>query len=311
MPTSQREPVWERARGRWHGILTGLGVDPRHLTGKAGPCPICRAGRDRFVFDNRNDDGTFHCRQCGAGTGTQFVQRLHGVPFPEASRLIDEQIRAAPVEFQDTPAICGPDLDAIERLWQSAKKISPGDPVDRYLERRLGSIDLPADLRFHHRCWHSRGDPHPAMLALVRDDDGKPCQLHRTFLTGDGCHAEVNPVRMVMRGEHVAGSAVRLSPLVGKTLGVAEGIENALAAQKLFDLPVWATVTRARMQAWEPPQSVKNVIVFSDNDQSFAGQLAAAGLAHRIAGRVSVEIREPPRRGSDWNDELQRQKENR
>ncbi len=308
MTYSQRQPVWERARGRWHGILSGLGVDARYLTGKPGPCPICRTGRDRFVFDNRNDDGTFHCRRCGAGTGTQFVQRLRGVPFPEASRLIDEQINTAPVEVLHTPATCKPDLAAIDRLWRLAKNVTPSDPVWWYLERRLGPIDAPADIRFCERCWHSRGEQHTAMLALVRDIDGNPCQLHRTFLTDDGHHAAVDPVRMVMRGEHPAGSAVRLSPLDdGTTLGVSEGTENALAAHKLFGMPVWATLTRARLQAWEPPRSVKHVVIFADNDQNFAGQLAANGLAHRIADRVSVEILEPPHRGDDWNDELQRQ----
>ncbi len=307
MTYSQREPVWERARGRWHGILSGLGVDARYLTGKAGPCPICRDGKDRFTFDNKNSDGTFICRHCGAGTGVQFVQRLRGIPFKEASRLIDEQIGTAPVVLQNPNAARGTDFKAIDRMWQSAQPVTADDPVGLYLTRRLGAFDAPDDVRFLHRCWHSRDEQHPAMLALVRDRQGNLCQLHRTFLTDDGHHAAVDPVRMVMRGEHPVGSAVRLAPLDGNALGVAEGIETALAAHKLFNVPVWATLTRARLQAWEPPQSVDHVIIFADNDQNYAGQHAATSLAHRIADRVSIEIREPPRRGDDWNHELQRQ----
>ena len=47
----------ELASGRWHGILTALGVPQEFLTGKHGPCPIC-GGKDRFRFDNKNGRGT-------------------------------------------------------------------------------------------------------------------------------------------------------------------------------------------------------------------------------------------------------------
>ena len=48
----QREPLADRARGRWAAILPQLGVSPSALTGKHGPCPLC-GGRDRFRFDDK------------------------------------------------------------------------------------------------------------------------------------------------------------------------------------------------------------------------------------------------------------------
>ena len=60
----------ERARFRWREILPQLGVDTRFLTKKHGPCPLPSCGgRDRFCFDDKNGDGTYFCRRCGAGTG--------------------------------------------------------------------------------------------------------------------------------------------------------------------------------------------------------------------------------------------------
>jgi putative DNA primase/helicase len=46
------------------------------------------------------------------------------------------------------------------------------------------------------------------------------------------------------------------------------------------------------------------VIIFGDHDESFAGQSAAYGLAHRLKSEgFDVEVRLPTFLG-DWNDEL-------
>lgn len=54
-----------------------------------------------------------------------------------------------------------------------------------------------------------------------------------------------------------------------------------------------------------PPQEVRRVVIFSDSDASFAGQVAAYALAKRLAGgefAIEVEVRIPPVIGQDWND---------
>ena len=40
-----RDPLRERCRGRWHGILPAIGIDRSYLTGKNGPCPLCPGGK--------------------------------------------------------------------------------------------------------------------------------------------------------------------------------------------------------------------------------------------------------------------------
>lgn len=86
------------------------------------------------------------------------------------------------------------------------------------------------------------------------------------------------------------------------TLGIAEGVETAMSAAQLFEVPVWAALSSGGLIKWRPPSTVRNVIVFGDNDSSFAGQAAAFALAHklRIEG-LHVDVRIPDEEG-DWND---------
>ena len=44
--------VRDIAKGRWKEILPALGIDPKFLQNRHGPCPIC-GGDDRFRWDDR------------------------------------------------------------------------------------------------------------------------------------------------------------------------------------------------------------------------------------------------------------------
>ena len=89
----------------------------------------------------------------------------------------------------------------------------------------------------------------------------------------------------------------------GSTLGVAEGIETAIAAHMLFHVPVWALLSTSGMKSWRPPAGVRRVLIFGDNDPHSAGQAAAYSLAHCLHGTVETQIHLPPTPG-DWNDVL-------
>ena len=84
-------------------------------------------------------------------------------------------------------------------------------------------------------------------------------------------------------------------------LGVAEGIETALAASMLFEMPVWSTISTTLMASWSPPEGVSEVCIFADRDAEYAGQAAAYTLAHRISRKVKVAVRLPDAPG-DWAD---------
>ena len=76
--------------------------------------------------------------------------------------------------------------------------------------------------------------------------------LHRTFLRPDGSgKAEMRSPRKLMPGTVPEGSAIRLGP-VGAVLGIAEGIETALAASMMFEMPVWSAIRHGDDDLLEP-----------------------------------------------------------
>lgn len=144
---------------------------------------------------------------------------------------------------------------------------------------------------------------HPAMLAMVSDVTGKPATIHKTYITTVGSKAAVEKVRMFCPGSRPAGGAVRLAE-VAPVLGIAEGIETALAAARLHSVPTWSALDAGGVERFEPPAEVKCLVVFGDNDINGAGQRAAYALAARLSGRLEIEVKIPEKPDTDWNDLL-------
>ncbi len=176
--------------------------------------------------------------------------------------------------------------------------------VNEYLRGRGLSV-VPSALRGHPSLPYYQDGKcigrYPAMLAPVMRADGRLCGVHRTYL------ADVQPRRKLTKaGETVKGGAVRLCEHAG-VLGVAEGIETAIAAYELFKLPVWAALSATGMETFDVPLGVVKVIILADHDRNYAGPKAAYTLAHRLAiAGIGVEVKVPPVVG-DWNDMLRAQ----
>jgi putative DNA primase/helicase len=298
-----RLPLRERAQGRWSGILPALGIGESFLTGKHGPCPLC-GGKDRWRWDNLEGRGTWICSKCGAGDGIHLVMQKNGWEFREAAKQIEAIIGAAPADAPKRERSDRERRDAMNRLWQASKAVEAGDPVGRCLARRVGLTTFPSCLRTASNVRYQSDPPsfHPAMIAMVTGPDGTPSILHRTYLTGDGSKAPVPEPRRLMSGIIAKGAAIRLAP-TGDTLGIAEGIETALSASALFGVPCWAAVNAGMLAAWQPPPEARRIIIFGDNDPSYAGQAAAYALARRLgANERVVEVQVPAEVGADWND---------
>ena len=292
----------DAATGRWPGILEALGVDPKYLRDRHGPCPIC-SGKDRFRFDDKGG-GMFFCTHCGAGNGFKLLKLLYGWGFREAAAKVDEVLGTVQ-EFPQREVLSQEQkLKNIRELLQKAHHLTPDSPAGKYLSRRCPGVDLETlrDLRQTSFCKHRSGDFHPALLAIVRGAKGEGLTVHRTYLDKDGFKAKVEPAKMTMPGLPMRGGAIRLGA-PGKHLGIAEGIETALCAGSLFGLPVWAALSAAMLEAWEPPAGVEAVTVFGDNDESFTGQRAAFALAFRLrAAGLTVQVQIPDPVGWDWAD---------
>jgi putative DNA primase/helicase len=300
--------VSDVAVGRWRGILAAFGVDEKFLSGKHGPCPVC-GGKDRFRFDDKAGRGTYYCTQCGPGDGMALVQAIHGWDFKQAAQEVERiagVTPSAPMKKERTEE----ENRALRRkLWQQSSPATMADPVGLYLSRRLGVEQMPEALRYHPSLtyWNDGSKTVlPGMLAIVSDADGKPCTMHRTYLTVDGKKAPVEKPRMLLPGDFPDGAAIRIAP-VAACIGIAEGIETAIAATLLTGVGCWSAVSAGGVAKWLPPEGVSEVVIFADNDANYAGQSAAYALASRLAQRgLRVEVSFPPTVGDDWADVRQR-----
>lgn len=196
-----------------------------------------------------------------------------------------------------------------QALWQAAKPIQPNDPVSLYLAGRgLALPKLPACLRYIPALdyWHdgAKLGTYPAMLAAVTAPEGHCLAIHRTYLTMEGKKADVPTVKKLSSASgRLVGASIKLLPVANGVLGVAEGIETALAASNGSGLPVWSTVSANGLASFIWPDEVHELVIFADNDSSGTGQKAAQELATR-ANRAGLTVRVllPETIGHDWAD---------
>jgi len=312
-------------------------------TWRKGLCPFHKETRPSFAV--RPASRSFHCFGCGAhGDVIGFVQRVEGISFPEAARrcateagLAVDWAAAAPAPWvarprpvaalvsddgaEDRTAIAG-------RLWRAAVPILPGSPQALYLAGR-GLWPLPPACHAVLRATTARhvqadATPHPVLIARIDGPDGSARGVHRTWLGQAGARwtklAGVGDPRRSLGP--LKGNAIRLFP-VAEVLGVAEGIETALAATALSGLPVWSCLNATALAAVELPLDVRRLVVFADRDrprlraEGHQGQDMPDGagihFARQLAGRataqgIAVEIRAPAQLG-DYADLLQQQAE--
>lgn len=306
---SEHHNIHDRANGRWLAILPQAGVDQKFLSGKHVPCPAC-GGKDRFRFSDHKGEGRFFCSGCGHGTGVDLVMRVNGIDFVSAVKLIEPLIQSAPVVIPKAGS--GRPADGSGE-WRRGVPIIEGDLVSRYLAKRgIALTEYPSQLRLRESVVYAHDDKRRERLPAMMANYVSPCRswttAHLTYLTHDADKAAVPNGKKFIPGKIPEGGAVRLAPSA-ETMGIAEGIETALSASLLFDIPVWAAVTAIGLSKWQPPDTAKNIIIFGDHDASFTGQHVAFALAQRLRtskqyGLDVVEVRLPDDVGSDWNDVL-------
>jgi hypothetical protein len=328
--------VREQVAGHWLGVLERLAPElDRALSrpGHHGPCPV-HGGRDGFrLFRDAEETGGGICATCGAfADGFALLMWLKGWSFPEALQAVAGELGVtghdarrpgnATVTAWVAPSAPDPALLAghIERVWaQALPPLDPrAGPLQAYLDRRGLDPEIldPGAVRFHPALayWQDgqRLGTYPAMLARVSAADGSLVTLHRTYLTEAGDKAPVPAPKKLMAcpaGRRLGGGAIRLLAS-GPVLGLAEGIETALAAHLATGMPVWSALSAALLARFEPPAGVRRVVIWADRDRSGTGQAAAGRLREWLLSQGLPVVTHLPAgplpataRGWDWADE--------
>jgi hypothetical protein len=199
--------------------------------------------------------------------------------------------------------------EAARRLWAISQPI-PGTVAETYLRNR-GITDLRncGALRFHSRCWY-RGDENgfvdrvrgawPALIASVRDGDGKLTGVHRTWLAPDGSgKAPVSTPRRAMG--YLLGHGVRFG-VADDVIAAGEGIETMLSLRQVTpDLPMVAALSANHLAALELPTRLRRLYLARDDDP--AGRSAVKALDTR-AREAGVEVLVLDAELGDLNDDL-------
>ena len=196
----------------------------------------------------------------------------------------------------------------ITQVWAQCVPLVPDDPVTLYLKRRgFGAVwPLPEVLRLHRALpyWHGaeKLGTFPAMVAPIIAPDGRTVALHRTYLTRDGRKAEVPTVKKLAGAAGpLAGACIPLHKAQRGVIGIAEGIETALAAWCASGVPTVAAYCAGNLAYWHWPAGVQRIVIFADNDK--AGREAADTLrARAMAMWLRVEVMMPTDLGADWCD---------
>lgn len=316
------------SQGRWREILVSFGIDEKILLKPNHPCPLC-GGRDRFSFTDRYANGAYYCRGCGAGDGIDLIQKMLGVGFMGAIEKLEAflGIEAAPERDRRTADGGDEKTSAHEQaphevlphlaLWSSSAPIRPEDPVWNYLKARgLDPSRAGCEIRYSPKTPYCEdgevSGEYPALIARITNVQGVVVNVQRIYLDAEltGQKAPVLAPKKIMEGS-VRGATVQLGA-AGAVLGIAEGVETALAAGELFGCSVWAALSVTNMVNFADalPKSVREVLIFADNDENYAGQAGAYTLAHKLKSKgISVRVMIPEIVGEDWLDYLNRSRQ--
>jgi putative DNA primase/helicase len=249
----------------------------------------------------------YGCHRAGISEQWCAVDRATLSPAQRAEHA--RQVLAATVEREAQQRQHWQDnARRIAQIQAQCVPLVAGDPVTLYLKGRgfRGVWPLPQVLRLHRGLTYWEGSREvgvfPAMVAAVTAPDGRVVALHRTYLTRAGRKAEVPTVKKLTgTAGPLAGACIALHKPARGVLGIAEGIETALAAWCASGVPTVAAYCAGNLAAWHWPGNVQRLVIFADADK--AGREAADTLrARALQGGLRAEVLTPSTDGADWCD---------
>jgi hypothetical protein len=162
---------------------------------------------------------------------------------------------------------------------------------------------------------------HPCLMLLIRHPEtGEPRRIHRIYLTEDGHKIDFDnhpllSAKMMMTGGvgcEVTGCSVLIDPAGTPVIGVAEGLETALAVKFATGMPMQCTINAGLLGNWIAVSGTKVVVIWEDKDRSKTGEKMADKLEESLVEQGIRVIRMVPpldlngKKSVDWLDVLVR-----
>ena len=309
-------------RIHWPTVLVSLGIPETALRNRHGPCPAC-GGKDCFRFDHdKRGKGSFICSKASgkgggalSGDGFALLMHVHGWGFSEARQRVIAAAGlaestaapiAAPAQPREVQEIAQP-TSRVLRIRRGTCAVADCEPVVDYLTSRvLWPLPAGCALRAHPSVDYFDDEARhigsfPAIVADLVDIVGELVTVHVTYVPGGRKLKTHDPRKLLSKTVGREGCAVRLWP-AAETLGVSEGIETAVSAAIIDEIPVWPTLNAALLAKFEPPPNVTTLRIYMDRD--LAGLIAGIRLMERLQGRVRLEPRLPAGAAKDFNNQL-------
>lgn len=327
-----------RMEGRWLSAFSALAPALDQAMNNLGtnvPCPV-DGGTDGFrLFKDANYTGGGVKQSWRViPEGIDMLMWVNDWSFTKVydeleAWLGDKPVEAGPIYLPKPKPVNEEGLRKwLNRIWKEAMPLEDLEayPARAYFGYRwVKTAALSShDVRFHP-CLNYKDKKgnllgkFGAVLSLVRNNEGEPVAIHRTFITKGGLKVNLGKahkaktmtpsVKQRSKGRHI-----RLFAPQNGYLGVSEGLETALAVFEAKGFPVWPGLSNTILQSFVPPKGVHTVLNFVDKDRSKAGESSAEILRANLAPKgIRVLDLLPPtpildtdEKGVDWADQLKR-----
>ena len=253
------------AYSRWPEIHAALGIPAKLLnTRKHQPCPHC-GGKDRFRYTDHKHGGGYICNRCAPEGGSGF------------------------------------DLLMLVFGYSFTESVNQVSALLGHYPALLAAIEREGELQGLHITYLQADYPKPC------GEDGLHAPEWRKLAASHPDTGETLPAKK-MKARYAGalnGAAVHLGTPDGQgRLLAAEGIETALAASAMFDLPAAAGLSAHGLSAFDWPPETRELYIAADHDPSRTGIKAAEALARRAhAAGLTAKIWQPDKAGTDALDE--------
>jgi len=295
----------EAMRGKESEILSHYDINITN--NKHIDCDLC-GSKKSLRINIFNSDLSYICK-CGSGHIINYIQERTGQTFKSIANEID-RIIGNTQNKQDKAS--KEKVNLVEKVTRKFLKLEGlrGTTGEEYLNER-GIYSLPRQGVRFNPLESVNGKRYQSLFAIASNNNHEPKYLHRTLLDGNK-KALVETQRKMLTLKDAANESIsiKLFP-ISEALGVAEGIETALAANQLYKANTWATINTSFLKKFKAPNSVKHLIIYADSDKNGAGHAAAFECANKniLAANDVERVTVVWPESGDFNDVLLEGKE--